>query len=148
MNAFTILAIGGLSLVMLSYFTGGLCQKALDGGGALCFKGFGTLGKGATDVGEAPGQDNCQFLGNGQVCWFGSDGGQGCINSNKGSSDWKTSSGRDTLCSRARTAYLAAHKSPAATPGTRRHGPHRTGLRPKVSSNFAYGYVAERLSIA
>jgi hypothetical protein len=158
LNAFGILAIGGLSLLFLSYFSGGLCMADQPDGGALCFHGFTALGKGkGGDAGpnlpatSGGGGGNCQFLGNGQVCWWGVSGGTGCINSNSKSSDWQTSSGRNTLCARARTAYLNAQKSAGGrTSGFHRHPAHDRRVAKQSAQNaaFARSYAAERLSIA
>lgn len=153
MNAISIVAIGGLSLLFLAYFSGGTCIPDQPRGGALCFPGFDKLGKGSAQTsGGGPAAtssgNNCQFLGNGQVCWFGSVG-QGCINSNASASDWTTTSGRNTLCSRARTAYVNA--SQGANRPTNTASPHRHPAmqrRNAAKTAFARSYGVERLSIA
>jgi hypothetical protein len=142
MDALSIVTIGGLSLVFLMYFGGGFCDDSQAKGGAFCFHGFKSLGLGQVfgEGGITPTQSgsNCQFLSNGQVCWFGPQGGQGCVKGSASGSDYKTSSGRNTLCSRARTAYLNTNKQKIATLKSR---------FPKRSA-FAMSYAGERLSIA
>jgi hypothetical protein len=143
-NALSIVAIGGLSLLFLSYFSGGLCDNASPNGGALCFHGFKQLGFGQPLGGggapaqlqsrfrgavlnrlpggsSAAGGGNCSISGN-KACWT-SLGQQTCTTFNPSSST-NTPSGRNTLCSRVRAKFLST-----------------------TQSNVALAYVGSRISV-